>query len=388
MVIQFGGIKPEDLETDSDIEEDAEVTVTKKLTARGVQVDPEEKKNLVEYRKASCQQSKQWKANKPPNKASRKLELYVVTLSASALSPGKITFEQQDKKQWKLREIVEEFKASAKKQLSKGAQDHRVKSLLEQKAKKEEDKKFEWVYIAGRVESRSMGGLGLVAIEVAMVVISRQMTPKAFAEYQKANAPKPQPPKVSLPIVKTPSGPKNDNKNPKKSPSPHRSPSPKPPAKKDDKDKLKKPSPAPTPKKDRSPSPKPPSTNKDDKGKLGKPSPSLAPNKGPSPKPTPSPKTDDKKPPKNPPAPQSKCKQGARCKNPGCKFVHPAMCKYDSKCHSLKCTYKHTPLGECRYGNVCASKPCNYDHKEWQCSHDPCTKASCFLKHRAGQQAV
>ncbi|GME64423.1 hypothetical protein HETSPECPRED_000220 [Neofusicoccum parvum] len=106
-----------------------------------------------------------------------RLECYTL-LRATGVMGGKLTCEREQRGQWKLREMAQDFVRAAHGGID--GRDERVAWLLRARAEDEHDPRYRWLFLAARLEKK--GTVGFVAAEEVMVIVKREMTPAAKRE--------------------------------------------------------------------------------------------------------------------------------------------------------------------------------------------------------------
>jgi hypothetical protein len=91
------------------------------------------------------------------------------------------------------------------------------------------------------------------------------------------------------------------------------------------------------------------------------------------------------------------CAFGAACKNRKCtarhpspaqKFAHNAEqdCKFFPNCTNPRCPFKHPSMPLCRNGADCKDEGCKFTHVKTMCRFNPCLNPQCAFKHEEGQR--
>ena len=91
------------------------------------------------------------------------------------------------------------------------------------------------------------------------------------------------------------------------------------------------------------------------------------------------------------------CAFGAACKNRKCTGRHPSPalklahnaeqdCKYFPNCTNPRCPFRHPSAPLCRNGADCKDEGCKFTHVQTKCRFNPCMNPSCQFKHEEGQK--
>lgn len=90
------------------------------------------------------------------------------------------------------------------------------------------------------------------------------------------------------------------------------------------------------------------------------------------------------------------CSFGAACKNRKCTGRHPSPaqklahaaeqdCKFYPNCTNPHCAFRHGPP-PCRNGADCKDEGCKFTHSKIVCKFNPCLNPKCMFKHEEGQK--
>ncbi|KAJ5669467.1 hypothetical protein N7462_010537 [Penicillium macrosclerotiorum] len=93
------------------------------------------------------------------------------------------------------------------------------------------------------------------------------------------------------------------------------------------------------------------------------------------------------------------CSFGAACKNRKCTGRHPSpavksahqaeeMCRFFPNCTNPHCHFKHPDMPLCRNGADCKDEGCKFTHVSTACRFNPCMNRSCPYKHADGQRGA
>lgn len=91
------------------------------------------------------------------------------------------------------------------------------------------------------------------------------------------------------------------------------------------------------------------------------------------------------------------CAFGAACKNRKCTGRHPSPalklahnaeqdCKYFPNCTNSRCPFRHPSAPLCRNGADCKDEGCKFTHVQTKCRFNPCMNPGCQFKHEEGQK--
>lgn len=91
------------------------------------------------------------------------------------------------------------------------------------------------------------------------------------------------------------------------------------------------------------------------------------------------------------------CAFGAACKNRKCTARHPSPaqkvahngeqdCKFFPNCTNPRCPFRHPTLPLCRNGADCKDEGCKFTHVKTMCKFNPCLNPQCVFKHEDGQK--
>ncbi|KAJ5627199.1 hypothetical protein N7528_004626 [Penicillium herquei] len=91
------------------------------------------------------------------------------------------------------------------------------------------------------------------------------------------------------------------------------------------------------------------------------------------------------------------CSFGAACKNRKCTGRHPSpavksahqseeVCRFFPRCTNPHCHFKHPDMPRCRNGADCKEEGCKFTHIQVACKFNPCMNPSCPYKHAEGQR--
>lgn len=91
------------------------------------------------------------------------------------------------------------------------------------------------------------------------------------------------------------------------------------------------------------------------------------------------------------------CAFGAACMNRKCTGKHPSPalklahnaeqdCKFFPNCTNKRCPFRHPTTPLCRNGADCKDEGCKYTHVQTKCRFNPCLNPACQFKHEEGQK--
>lgn len=91
------------------------------------------------------------------------------------------------------------------------------------------------------------------------------------------------------------------------------------------------------------------------------------------------------------------CAFGAACMNRKCTARHPSPalklahnaeqdCKFFPNCTNKRCPFRHPTTPLCRNGADCKDEGCKFTHVQTKCKFNPCLNPSCQFKHEEGQK--
>ena len=91
------------------------------------------------------------------------------------------------------------------------------------------------------------------------------------------------------------------------------------------------------------------------------------------------------------------CAFGAACKNRKCTARHPSPaqklahnaeqdCKFFPNCTNARCPFRHPSTPLCRNGADCKDEGCKFTHVKTMCKFNPCLNPQCAFRHEEGQR--
>jgi hypothetical protein len=177
--IGSGVIGASKVEEALDDEDDATVAVNNAIKGQPG-ISKTHQQNLLKYAKLSVSSSggeyQGWKAS-GHRRPGCYMECWTVT-KASVLGYTDFKKEKEKRGQWKLSGMASDFKITGMK-IASEKDDDRVGYILKYKRSEETDSRYEWSYVAARIERQESAAGGIANVEEVMVIIERQMTQAA-----------------------------------------------------------------------------------------------------------------------------------------------------------------------------------------------------------------